>query len=193
MFRVMVVQMPPAPSWDRLFEFAVGQDGLFTIRQAAQSGYSPQLLTKYLKNGRMARVRRGVYRVVHFPATEHEDLAALWLWSEHQGVFSHETALTLHNLSDALPRKVHLSLPSAWAKRRLRVPKGVVLHNADVPQNERMAVGPVPVTNVRRTLIDCIDAHVSPDLLADALRQAITRGAIAKNDAKIIRSRRKAT
>ena len=189
----MVAPTEQAPNWNRLFDFAVGQDGLFTTRQAAEAGYSPQLLTKYLKNGRVARVRRGVYRVVHFPATEHEDLAAVWLWSEQQGVFSHETALMLHNLSDALPRKVHLTLPSAWLKRRLRVPKGVVVHNADVPASERTAFGPVPITNVRRTLIDCVDAHVSPDFIADALRQAIARGLIGRDDAKIIRSRRGAT
>jgi predicted transcriptional regulator of viral defense system len=98
------------PSWDRLFELALGQDGHFTTQQAAQSGYSSQLLVKYLKNGRIKRVRRGVYRIVHFPAAEHEDLAAIWLWSEHAGVFSHETALLLHDLGGVLPSKVHLTL-----------------------------------------------------------------------------------
>ena len=83
------------PSWDRLFDFAVGQEGHFTTKQAAEAGYSPQLLFKYLKNGRIIRVRRGVYRIVHFPAAEHEDLATLWLWSDQAGVFSHETALML--------------------------------------------------------------------------------------------------
>ncbi len=112
--------MPPAPesapNWDRLFESAVGQDGHFTTKQAEEAGYSPQLLAKYLKNGRVFRVRRGVYRIVHFPAGEHEDLATLWLWSEKAGVFSHETALMLHQLSDALPRKVNLTLPAAWVE-----------------------------------------------------------------------------
>ena len=91
---------------------AVGQEGHFTTKQAALAGYSPQLLLKYLRNGRITRVRRGVYRMVHFPAGEHEDLATLWLWSEQMGVFSHETALMRHDLSDALPRKVHLTVPA---------------------------------------------------------------------------------
>jgi len=120
------------PNWDRLFDFAVGQEGHFTTQQAAQAGYSPQLLQKYLKNGRIVRVRRGVYRIVHFPAAEHEDLATIWLWSEREGVFSHQTALMLHDLSDVLPRKMHITLPGAWAKRRFRVPKGVVLHHAEI-------------------------------------------------------------
>jgi len=181
-----------APNWDRLFEFAVGQEGHFTTKQAAEAGYSPQLLLKYLKNGRVTRVRRGVYRMVHFPAGEHEDLATIWLWSGKEGVFSHESALMLHNLSDALPRKVNLTLPTDWAKRRLRVPKGVLLHHGDVPQKERVELGAVPVTNVLRTLLDCVAAHVSPELIDAAVRQARARGLIDKDDVKAIRSRARA-
>ncbi len=188
----MAARVEPAPNWDRLFEFAVGQEGHFTTKQAALAGYSSQLLLKYLKNGRVTRVRRGVYRIVHFPAGDHEDLATLWLWSERQGVFSHETALMLHELSDSLPRKVHLTLPAAWANRRLRVPKGVLLHHGNVLQNERVEVGAVPVTSVLRTLIDCVSAHVSPELVDDALRQARTRELIDKDDVKRIRARARA-
>ena len=158
---------------------------------AEEAGYSPQLLLKYLKNGRIVRIRRGVYRIVHSPASEHEDLATIWLWSDQEGVFSHETALMLHELSDALPRRMHLTLPSSWAKRRFRVPKGVMLHHADIPKDEQVAIGAVPVTNVRRTLIDCVAAHVSPELLEAAFRQARSRCLIDANEARTIRARRR--
>lgn len=55
----------------------------------------------YVHIGRVVRVRRGIYRLVHFPAGEHEELVAAWLWSEPAGVVSHQTALALHGLSDA--------------------------------------------------------------------------------------------
>jgi len=188
----MPAHAEPAPSWDRLFEFAVGQDGHFTTKQAGLAGYSPQLLLKYLKNGRVLRVRRGVYRIVHFPAGEHEDLVTLWLWSDKEGVFSHETALMLHNLSDALPRKVNLTLPADWVKRRLRVPKGVLLHHHDVPKGDRVELGAIPVTSVLRTLTDCADVHVSPELIEAAIRQARERGLIDNGDARRIRARSRA-
>jgi len=188
----MATPAQPAPNWDHLFEFAVGQEGHFTTKQGAEAGYSPQLLLKYLRNGRLTRVRRGVYRIVHFPAGEHEDLATIWLWSEKEGVFSHETALMLHNLSDALPRKVNLTLPTDWAKRRLRTPKGVVLHHGDVPKHERIEIGAVPVTNVLRTLLDCADAHVSPELIDVVTRQARARDLIDKDDVRAIRARGRA-
>lgn len=169
-----------APSWDALFEVASGQEGLFTTVQAADAGYSPQLLQKHLHAGRIQRVRRGVYRLVHFPPGDHEDLAAVWLWSERVGVLSHETALSLHELSDVLPSRVHLTVPASWRARRLRVPRGVVLHYGDVAKDERTWVGPVPVTAPRRTLADCIAAGVAPDLVEQAIEQAGARGIIPR-------------
>jgi predicted transcriptional regulator of viral defense system len=171
---------PKGPDWDRLFDLAAGQDGLFSTSQAGEAGYSPQLLQKHLGAGRVRRVRRGVYRLVHFPPGEHEDLAALWLWSDRAGVFSHETALSLHGLSDVLPALVHLTVPSSWSRRRLRVPVGVVLAYADVPADDRTWVGPVQVTAVRRTLADCAAAGVAPDLVRQAATQAAGRGLVSR-------------
>ncbi len=170
------------PSWDRLFETAVGQEGYFTTRQAAEAGYSSQLLRQYVNSGRIRRPRRGVYRIVHFPAGEYEDLVQIWLWSEHAGVFSHETALALHDLSDVLSARVHLTLPASWGSRRLRSPLGVVLHYEDVEGEERTWVGTVPVTSALRTITDCATDGVAPDLLHQAVEQSLARGMVSRSD-----------
>jgi predicted transcriptional regulator of viral defense system len=75
--------------------------------------------------------------MAHFPNAEHEELTVIWLWSDRQGVFSYDTALSLHSLSDVLPSIAHITLPTSWRKRRLRVPEGVEIHYADVSENER--------------------------------------------------------
>lgn len=168
------------PDWDLLFETASAQEGYFTTGQAAQAGYSTQLLFKHIRAGRVARTRRGIYRLVHFPAGEHEELVTAWLWSEQAGVVSHQTALALHGLSDALPAHVHLTLPSAWSRRRFRVPTDVVLHHADVPPEDRTWFGAVPTTSPRRSLNDCALGGLSPELLRQAAQQALRRGLVAK-------------
>ena len=168
------------PDWDLLFETASAQEGYFTTRQAAKAGYSSQLLLKHIRAGRVARTRRGIYRLVHFPAGEHEELVTAWLWSDRAGVVSHQTALALHGLSDALPAQLHLTLPHAWRRRRFRVPAGVVLHHADVPPAERAWFGAVPTTNPRRSLNDCAREDLLPDLLRQAAQQAIRRGLVTK-------------
>ncbi len=169
------------PDWDRLFEFAVAQEGHFASWQAAQAGYSPQLLQKHLNAGRIRHVRRGVYRLIHYPAGEHEDLVAHWLWSGQKGVFSHETALGLHGLSDALPAGIDLTLPEAWGARRLRVPPPLHLHFVDLSAGEREWVGPLPVTGVFRTLLDCAGGGVAPDLVEGAVRDALDRGLVDRS------------
>ena len=168
------------PDWDRLFETAVGQEGHFSTAQAAEAGYSPQLLNRHLRSGTIRRVRRGVYRLVHFPTSEQEDLVELWLWSDRTGVLSHETALALHDLSDLLPARVHLTLPAAWRTRRLRMPEGAALHFADVPEPERSWIGAVPVTAPLRTIVDCARDDLSPDLLRQAVEQALARGLVSR-------------
>ncbi len=176
----MVDSASSRPDWDLLFEAASGQAGYFTTRQAADAGYSSQLLLKHIRAGRVARTRRGIYRLVHFPASEHEELVTAWLWSELVGVISHQTALALHGLSDALPANVHLTLPAAWRRRRFRVPPDVVLHHADVPPEDRAWFGAVPTTNPRLSLNDCAREGLSPELLRQAAQQALRRGLVTK-------------
>lgn len=174
------------PSWDYLYEIASGQAGHFTTAQADKAGYSSQLLAKHVRSGRFRRVRRGIYRLVHFPAGEHEDLIVLWLWTDRVGVFSHETALALHELSDVLPAQIHLTLPASWHVRRLRIPRGVVLHYAEVPKRERVFSGDVPVTSALRTLGDCVREHLAHDLVRQGLAQGLERGLFAYNEARAI-------
>ena len=171
---------PERPDWHKLAGVATAQEGSFTTKQAAAAGYSHQLLIKHIRAGRISRMRRGIYRLVHFPAGEHEDLIAAWLWSDQAGVISHHTALALHDLSDALPSKVHLTLPQAWRRRRLRVPPGVVIHHANVPPDDLAWFGAAPTTNPRRTLNDCAREALAPDLLRHAAQQAIRRGLVAR-------------
>lgn len=173
---------PANPAWQALYDVAAAQEGLFTTRQAMASGYSAPLLAHHQKAGRIIRVRRGLYRLVHFPPGDHEEFVAAWLWTDAAGVLSHQTALSLHGLSDILPAQIHITLPLSWRHRRFRVPKGIVLHHAGVPRDERTWVGAVPVTAVRRTLNDCALAGLSPDLLRQAARQAVARGLVARSE-----------
>jgi len=172
--------MRDKPDWNALYEMAAAQDGYFTTRQAATAGYSRPLLARHLNSSRILRIRRGIYRVVHYPPSDHEELVVIWLWSGHAGVFSHETALALHDLSDALPWKIHLTVPAAWKHRRLKTPKEVLLHYCDMETHDRGWIGSVPVTNPSRTLVDCVADRVKPDLVQQAQDQALRRGLLAE-------------
>jgi transposase-like protein len=166
-----------APSWDALHAVAESQQGVFTAEQAAEAGFSSQLLNKHLHSGNLERARRGIYRLARFPAAQRvqEDLVVAWLWSGREGVLSHETALQLHELSDALPAHIHLTVPASWSSRRVQAPELVRLYHADLSPSERAWVGSVPVTTPGRTIVDVAAAHGDAALIDAAIRQALRR------------------
>jgi predicted transcriptional regulator of viral defense system len=117
------------------------------------------------------------------------DLILWWLWSRNrkekpQGVYSHQTALSLHELTDVMPSRVHMTVPKTF-RRSVAVPKGVTLHMADVPPSDVEPIHGVPVTKALRTLIDVVAGGEvpMPDLqlaFAEASRSGkITRAEIA--------------
>jgi hypothetical protein len=151
------------PDWNRLFETAAAQEGLFTTKQAAEAGYSPQLLVHYVLTGKAHRVRRGTYRLVHFPAGEHEELVAAWLWSERAGVVSHQTALVPPRALGRAPG-ARASDPSG----RLAAPPLQGAGRCLTPPRERPNRGSHLVRG---------GAHDQPSALAERLR---TRGPVAR-------------
>lgn len=174
--------MVSRPDWNGLLALAACQGGYVRIEQMKQFGFQSALVRYHVRQGKLQRVRRGVYRVAHLPPSDDEDLVALWLWSGQRAVCSHRTALALHGLSDALPAGIDLMLPAADSRRRLRVPGGVRLHFGDLSEAERRWVGNVPVTSVLRTLRDCAALPLTPDLLAQAIDEALRRGLVEEAD-----------
>jgi predicted transcriptional regulator of viral defense system len=176
------------PSWDALYETAAAQQGYFSLEQARAAGYSPQLVQYHLRIGKLERsLVRGVFRLVHFPPNDREDLVPVWLWSKREGVFGLQTALSIYELSDALPAHYDLFVPASWTSRRLQVPAPVQLRIGDVPSSDRQWIGPVPVTTPARTLRDCVRYHVAPDLVDQAFDDAVRRGLLSRNEARAIR------
>jgi predicted transcriptional regulator of viral defense system len=172
------------PDRDALYDLAAPQAGYFSIGQARGAGFSKQLLQFYLRDGRIERAGRGIFRLRQFPSTfGQEDLVPVWLWTGQVGVFSHETALSLHQLSDALPSKHHVTVPLAWRARRLRTPKGVVLYYADLRADEREWSGPVPVTTPLRTIEDAVRDRLDANWVIQATQQGVGRGLFARSAA----------
>jgi hypothetical protein len=76
-----------------------------------------------------------------------------------------------------------MTVPDAWRSRRLRVPEGLILHHANLSEQSRTWLEVVPLTAPHQVLAECIDAHVSPELVGQAIRQARQRGIISGNQA----------
>ena len=90
---------------DALYRTAESQAGYFTTQQALAAGMDRSTLRHHARpGGRYERVRRGLYRLRHFPTSPHEHVVAAWLpLRAAEAVVSHESALRLYELSDVIP------------------------------------------------------------------------------------------
>jgi predicted transcriptional regulator of viral defense system len=141
-----------------LSNLAATQGGYFTAKQAASIGYTAPKRNYHVHAGNWLREHRSIYRLSTHPLPSRPDLILWWLWSrdrkeQPQGVYSHQTALSLHELTDAMPSRLHLTVPKTF-RRSTALPKSIVLHTANVPASDIELIEGVPVTKALRTLID---------------------------------------
>ena len=164
--------MNTEPDYDRLYETAESQAGYFTASQARDHGFSWERLSENVKRGRFLRLFRGVYRLAHFPGSAHEDLFVAWLRTGPNSVISHESALTLYNLSDVLPGEIHVIIPRTASRRR----SGLRLHTNQLKPEEITTREGLPVTTPARTIADVAIGGLARELVIQSIREAVDRG-----------------
>ena len=173
----------PQQNAQALYEVAAEQGGYFTAAQAREAGYAYSQQHYHCNRGNWQRVDRGIFRLRDFPPGEREDLIRWSLWSRDQksipqAVISHDTALTVHNLSDVMPGRVHLTVPRGFRKR---VPAGCILHFASLAEEEIESRPGYSVTTPLRTLIDVAGIALSQEHLDAAAREALERGLVLRS------------
>lgn len=174
-------------SQNQLFEIADRQQGFFTAKQAEECGYARSNFHLRLASGEWTQEGRGIYRLARYPVTDRSELVLWSLWSRNlkdipQGVWSHETALDIHELSDVMPAKMHMTVPRSF-RRRIEIPKVLCLHYANLEPSEIEERQGYQVTTPFRTLLDVFDAEtVADNFLAQAVHQALERGLVFEEE-----------
>ena len=161
-----------------IYSLAEDQMGYVTTSQAAAAGVKNTALVMLERRKRIERVSRGVYRLVEFPTHPLAQYMQATLWPyPKRGILSHETALALYELSDVDPAKVHITLPATFRLQRT-VPDYIVTHRARLADEDVTRLEAMPITTPARSIGDCIDAHLGPALVGDAIVQARQSGMI---------------
>jgi predicted transcriptional regulator of viral defense system len=168
-----------------LYRIAEAQGGYFTTKQAASLGYASNKRAYHVQAGNWLREHRGIYRLALFPEPERPDLILWWLWSRDRsdrpsGVYSHQTALSLHELSDVNPSRLDMTVPASF-RRGVPVPRILRLHYGYISEPEQEALFGVPVTNALRTILDVWgEGSLPKGTLRQAFKQARSDGKITK-------------
>lgn len=171
--------------YDRLYEIAADQHGYFTTKQAIGAGYSDNTHPFHVKARNWIREHRGIYRLAKYPSGDHPDKVLWHLWSrgrddKPEGVYSHETALSLYELSDINPAKLHMTVPPTF-RRNSPTPKILVLHRGSLRKEDIETRQGFCVTRPLKTISDLLLSRtVQMDHMEQAVRQAFQRGLITQ-------------
>lgn len=176
-----------------LTTLAASQGGYFTSKQAAAIGYTAPKRNYHVHVGNWVRERRGIFRLSTQPLPVRPDLILWWLWSRNrqeqpQGIYSHQTALSLHELTDVMPSRLHMTVPKTF-RRSAAIPKSVVLHIADLPPSDIEQIDGVPATKALRTLIDvAVSGEVPLEDLQLAFAEAARAGRITRAEIAVAKT-----
>ncbi len=150
----------------KLRRLAATQSGYFTAAQALDLGYSYPTQSYHTKKGNWQRVAWGIYRLPEWPVGDQDDLVRWTLWSRELGVVSHDTAISIHDLADVNPSRVHLTVPPGFRAKA----KGVVLHHAELAEGDAWEREGYRITTPFRTAIDAAASDLSLEQLTEVVR-----------------------
>jgi very-short-patch-repair endonuclease len=147
---------------------ATEQHGVVTRADLGNLGLDRGHIQRWIADGLLLRVHRGVYAVGHLALSQEGRWMAAVLACGEGAVLSHRSAAVCWRLSD---REL---VPHVTAPHRLRV-AGVVAHRGRLTTADRTAHRGIPITSPARTLADLAQVLDDEDL-ERVVREAQFRG-----------------
>jgi predicted transcriptional regulator of viral defense system len=166
---------------DAILDLA-GARGLLRPLDLDAQGLPRVSLTRLVRQGRLARVGRGLYALPDRPVSEHSALAEV-ARKHPRAVVCLLSALRFHELTTQAPFEVWLAIPNKARPPRLDYPRLRVVRFSEPALTEGVEVHavdgvPVRVTNLARTVADCFKYRnkIGLDVALKALKEALKEG-----------------
>jgi len=141
-------------------------DGIVTSKQVTEAGLHRSILSELVEKGELVQVGRGVY----LKPAAWEDEMYLLQYRFGKGIFSHETALYLHSMTDRTPIRFTMTFPWGYNAASLKeaniIAKRVVkdYYGLGVMEMDSSAGNPIRVYDIERTLCDIVRGNSTCDI-----------------------------
>jgi len=153
--------------------------GIVTTAQANKVGVSNERLRLLVHSGDLERVTTGIYVL----PDEFTDKMFIVQLRRPKIIYSHETALFLHELTDRDPINYMVTVPTGYNPTRLREDGFTVftikreLHEIGVTKLTTMFGNSVTVYDLERTICDCLRSRNNLDIavVTDAIKRYAKR------------------
>lgn len=170
---------------EKLREIALDQHGLVTSSQAEEVGVSRPSLTYLVKNERIERVDRGIYRIPQVNATENDVFQQALLWAGDGAFLSHDTALAAWGICDINPTKIHVTI-SKNRRIQKQARDYIVLHKLNVASGQLRWWDGMRIASPALAIQQAIERGVASHILEQAIANARSKGLITKDQAKVL-------
>lgn len=165
--------------YDSLDQLFVQYNGIVRTNQVLQAGIAKTVFYDYVKEKGIEQVAHGVYVS---PEAWVDGMYLLHLRCE-QAVFSHETALYFHDLTDREPMEYAITVKNGYNPTKLKEDGIKVytikkeLHDVGITTMTTSFGNPVLVYDKERTICDIIRSrsHIEIQMLQDAIKQYVQR------------------
>lgn len=160
---------------EKLKTLLKGSSGIITTRLAGEHGIHREYLSEFVRRGKLERVTHGIY----ITPEAWEDKMALLQLRKRSMIFSHETALYLHDLTDRDPVTYCVTVPTGYHTSKL-IQEGLIVHTI---KKELLETGvlimqttfgnDIRTYNMERTVCDILRDRNKQDIsvVSDALKR----------------------
>jgi len=174
---------------DAIQQILKKNNGIVMTTQVTEAGIPRRCLSAMVESGAIYRVERGIYALPE--AWEDELFFMQYRFSK--GIFSHETALYLHDMTDRTPIRYTMTFPFGYNTGSVKK-QGII---AKLSSDDTYELGiimasspsgnPIKVYDIERTLCDIVKARHRSDI--QVINQAMKTYASSKNKdiAKLMR------
>jgi hypothetical protein len=156
------------PEFAMTAQRAAGQHGRVARRQLIDAGVDAEQIKRWLVDGRLWPMHRGVYAVGHVAPCVDGDYMAAVLACGEGAVLSHRAAAHKLSLLRGRPPTAEVTVPTTAHRRR----PGIVIHRvATLHPLDASELDGIPVTTVPRILLD-LAPSTTPEELARLCHEA---------------------
>ena len=158
-----------------IIQIAQENNGVVTTEQVVNLGFSKGSLKYLADNGRLERVARGIYILPEFLEDEFFCIQNRF----KRGIFSHDTALFLHNLSDRTPNLFCMTFPKNYnatspKAENIRIFQSTdEFYNLGIIETKSPSGNIIKVYSMEKTLCDILrtSSHTDIQLVTSAFKE----------------------
>ena len=165
-YNMSMVVKDKTPHIHKIRQILKGRHGILLTSDLANFDIPRTYLSILIQNGEIERVSRGVYRAV----TSIEDELFSFQARYKSSIYSHETALYLHDLTDRSPLLYSISVPVGYHSMSLKISGHKIFYvNRDLFDLGVISIkspngNEIKATNLERTICDVLRSRNQVDV-----------------------------